>query len=86
MFQNPFSDEELSARLERVRSEMASKGIDAALISTPENIFYLTGLDHWGYFAPHVLIVPPDDSMVLITRAMERVGEFVRTYIPDRTR
>src|SRR3546814_6341952 len=39
----------------------------------PENIFYLTGLDHWGYFAPHMLIVPLQGEVVLVTRAMERV-------------
>ncbi|MDH3314971.1 MAG: Xaa-Pro peptidase family protein [Gammaproteobacteria bacterium] len=73
MFKNPFSDEELSTRLANARSEMAAREIDIALISTPENIFYLTGLDHWGYFAPHLLIVPADGEMTLVTRAMERV-------------
>ena len=52
---------------------MAARDLDLALISTPENIFYLTGLDHWGYFAPHLLIVPTEGRMTLITRAMERV-------------
>ncbi len=37
-------------------------------------MFYLTGLDHWGYFAPHLLIVPLTGTPVLITRAMERVS------------
>jgi Xaa-Pro dipeptidase len=43
------------------------------LISAPENVFYLTGLDHWGYFAPHILIVPAEGEMILVARAMERV-------------
>ncbi|HSM39253.1 MAG TPA: aminopeptidase P family N-terminal domain-containing protein, partial [Afifellaceae bacterium] len=73
MYANPFTDEELEARLARVRGEMDRRGLDLTLLSTPENIFYLTGLDHWGYFAPHLLIVPADGQMVLITRAMERV-------------
>ncbi|MFQ5564768.1 MAG: M24 family metallopeptidase [Paracoccaceae bacterium] len=73
MFANPFSDDELAARLERVRTEMMARRLDIALISTPENIFYLTGLDHWGYFAPHLLVVPLDGEMTLIARAMERV-------------
>jgi Xaa-Pro dipeptidase len=52
---------------------MASRGLDVLLLSAPENIFYLTGLDHWGYFAPHVLLVPAAGGMALVTRAMERV-------------
>jgi Xaa-Pro dipeptidase len=66
-----FCEEELKRRLEAVRRGMAVSGVDVALISTPENIFYLTGLDHFGYFAPHLLIVPAEGEMVLITRAME---------------
>ena len=52
---------------------MMARDLDLCLVSTPENIFYLTGLDHWGYFVPHVLIVPQDGEMVLVTRQMERV-------------
>jgi len=73
MFANPFSDAELAGRVEAVRKEMSARELDLLLLSAPENIFYLSGLDHWGYFAPHILIVPADGEMVLITRAMERV-------------
>ncbi|WEX10507.1 Xaa-Pro peptidase family protein [Chelativorans sp. AA-79] len=74
MFANPFTDEELGQRLQTLRAAMLSRGLDMALLSTPENIFYLTGLDHWGYFAPHLLIVPAEGDMVLVTRQMERVS------------
>jgi len=74
MFENPFDDAELAARVAAVRRGMRERGLDIALISSPDNIFYLTGLDHWGYFAPHLLIVPADGEMVLVTRAMERVS------------
>ena len=43
------------------------------MIAAPENVFYLTGLDHWGYFAPHLLVVPIAGTPVLVTRAMEKV-------------
>lgn len=68
-----FSDAEYGQRLAAVRRAMARLELAAALVTTPENIFYLTGLDHWGYFAPHVLVVPERGEMVLVTRAMERV-------------
>jgi Xaa-Pro dipeptidase len=70
---NPFSAEELAGRLGRVRAGMEARGLDAAVIAAPENVFYLTGLDHWGYFTPHLLIVPRDGEPTLVTRAMERV-------------
>ena len=74
MHSNHFSDEELSRRLAATRQEMAARGLDLALLSAPEHVFYLTGLDHWGYFAPHVLIVAAEGELVLVTRAMEHVA------------
>ncbi|HUF88113.1 MAG TPA: Xaa-Pro peptidase family protein [Thermohalobaculum sp.] len=74
MHRNPFTDEELGQRLAALRAEMAARALDTVLVSTPENIFYLTGLDHWGYFASHLLIVPAEGRMTLVTRAMERVS------------
>ena len=74
MHSNPFSDDELDRRVTAVRAAMARRGVDVALLSSPENIFYLIGLDHWGYFAPHVLIVPMQGDPVLVTRQMEQVA------------
>ncbi len=68
-----FDDVEYQGRLAAVRARMAAQGLEVCLISTPENIFYLTGLEHWGYFAPHVLLVPAEGELVLVTRAMESV-------------
>jgi Xaa-Pro dipeptidase len=73
MDRNPFSEAEIGGRLSKVRAELAQRGLDAAIFASPENVFYLTGLDHWGYFAPHLLIVPLDGQPVLVTRSMERV-------------
>ncbi|HEV8389451.1 MAG TPA: aminopeptidase P family N-terminal domain-containing protein, partial [Dongiaceae bacterium] len=74
MHDNPFSDAEIDRRLAALRVEMAGRKLDGAVIAAPENVFYLTGLDHWGYFAPHLLIVPLQGTPVLVTRAMERVS------------
>jgi Xaa-Pro dipeptidase len=67
------SEAEYAARLAGLRKRMHERGLEVALLSAPENIFYLTGLDHWGYFAPHILVVPAEGQPTLVTRAMERV-------------
>ncbi len=74
MFDNPFSSAEMARRLRGLRAGLEIKGLEAAIIASPENVFYLTGLDHWGYFAPHLLLVPLEGEPVLVTRAMERVS------------
>jgi Xaa-Pro dipeptidase len=68
-----FAREEYDARLVAVREAMMAKGVELFLVSAPENIFYLTGLDHWGYFAPHILVVPAEGELVIVTREMETV-------------
>lgn len=71
---NPvFPKEELAGRLEKVRQSMAASDLDGLIVSVPENIYYLTGLDHWGFFACHILVVPRDGRPALVARAMERV-------------
>jgi Xaa-Pro aminopeptidase len=74
MHDNPFSDAEINRRVGALRVEMAVRKLDGAIVAAPENVFYLTGLDHWGYFAPHLLVVPLEGMPVLVTRAMERVS------------
>ncbi|WP_440995468.1 M24 family metallopeptidase [Arhodomonas sp. SL1] len=76
-----FSDAEYERRRRLVRQSMAERGLDALLIASPENINYLSGLDHMGYFACQLLIFPAKGQPMLVTRAMERA--VVRDQVPD---
>ncbi|ADE16519.1 peptidase M24 [Nitrosococcus halophilus Nc 4] len=67
-----FSDREFEERVHQVRKKMAERKIDAVIITNPENIYYLTGLNHQGYFAYTSLLLPLDKEPVLIIRAMEK--------------
>ena len=73
MYDHPFPREELDARLAAVRARLEAEDLDGIVMSVPENIYYLTGLDHWGFFACHLLIVARDGEMVLTCRAMEGI-------------
>ncbi|MCA0028705.1 MULTISPECIES: Xaa-Pro peptidase family protein [unclassified Mesorhizobium] len=73
MDRNPFSEAEIAGRLSKVRTALAERKLDAVVFASPETVFYLTGLDHWGYFAPHLLIVTLDRRPILVTRSMEKV-------------
>lgn len=72
MHPNLIPEREFEARTEAVRRALADRQLDACLITSPENIFYLTGLDHQGYFGPHILVVRRDDESLLCARAHER--------------
>lgn len=45
----PFSDAEYAARLVRVRESMAATGLDVLYVTSPPNIFYLSGYDAIWY-------------------------------------
>lgn len=68
----PFTRAEYEDRIRRVREVMAERELDACIITNPENIYYLTGLNHQGYFAYTSLILPLENEPGLITRAMEQ--------------
>ena len=73
MFENPYSDGELERHVKNIRTALTTRGLDVGIFSTPDSVFYLIGLDHWGYFAPTHLVVPVEGEITLVTRAMERV-------------
>ena len=75
-----FPEEEYERRVSNVRAAMAEAGVEACLISSPENVYYLTGLDYQGYFAYQLLILPMKGEPILVTRAMERAT--VRDQVP----
>lgn len=68
-----FPAAELDARRVRLTEELRHRSLDGLVVAVPENIYYLTGLDHWGFFACHVLLVPIEGPMILVARAMERI-------------
>ncbi|MBT3941106.1 MAG: aminopeptidase P family protein [Chloroflexi bacterium] len=61
-----FTHEEFQSRLDGVRSRMDERGLDALLLTTPENIYYLTGYQTPGYYYFIGLIVPLSGDPILI--------------------
>ncbi len=68
-----FTAEEHQQRIAQVR-ELMSVGehdLDALVVTSPENIYYLIGLTHQGYFAFTMLLLPREGDPSLLTRRME---------------
>ena len=66
-----FPTAEYEERLAAVRADMAEQDLDALLLVSPEDIYYLVGLSHQGYFAYTLLILPRQGQLFLVTRSME---------------
>lgn len=65
-FDPAFPIEEFRARMERVRSGMAARRLDALLLLSPQNVFYLSGMDSPGVLHYQCLIVPLEADPVLV--------------------
>jgi Xaa-Pro dipeptidase len=68
---SPFRIGEFEARLASVRVEMRSRGIDVLLVTSPVNMYYLTGYRTVGYYMFQALIVPQEGDATFIVRNME---------------
>ena len=66
-----FPDSEYASRWSAVRDVMAQRDIDALLITSPENIYYLLGLSHQGYFTFTLLILPREGEALIVARGAE---------------
>ncbi|WP_352708996.1 aminopeptidase P family N-terminal domain-containing protein, partial [Mesorhizobium sp. M0598] len=49
---------ERKSRVNKVQEKCRERGIDVAIFTSPETIYYLAGLDYEGYFCLHALLVP----------------------------
>ena len=60
----PFDRQEYQQRLERVRTAMNGRDLDAMVIGDPANMNWLTGIDAWLFYVPQVMLVLHDHSPV----------------------
>ncbi|MDX6749088.1 Xaa-Pro peptidase family protein [Geminicoccaceae bacterium 1502E] len=74
---------EFEARLERLRRELAARGLDAMIVTTPENLFYLTGYQTPGYYWFQALVVPVAKEPFMVTRLLEDSNVQSRTWISE---
>ena len=68
----PFKEEEYQQRQAVLRTSLDHRGLDAILISSPENMFYLTGYDTTGFHSfPQILVFSLKEVPILFTRQYE---------------
>ncbi|GGJ27626.1 Xaa-Pro aminopeptidase [Streptomyces brasiliensis] len=69
-----------ASRVAALRDAMRERGLAAVVLAGPESIYHQTGLDHLGYFALTLLVVPVAGPPVLIARQMEE--HTLRAQVP----
>ena len=62
---------EHNARIAAVRADIGAAGLAGMCVTGPEDVYYLTGLNHQGYFAFTMLVLPRTGVPVIVARQME---------------
>ena len=66
-----FTQDEFSARLERLTAKMKEEKLAAMLLFAQESMYWLTGYDTFGYCFFQTLVVKADGTMTLLTRSAD---------------
>ncbi len=81
-----FNREEYQHRLALTQSRMEELGFDALILHQPENVSWLGGFWHDGFFSYHSLVVPRSGDPRLVIRALENPVAEACSWVVDRHR
>lgn len=76
-----FSPAEFKSRVAGVRRRMAALDLDALVVSTPENIYYLSGYNTPGYYMQQCLILPASGEPIIVCRGTEEMNVFATSWL-----
>lgn len=79
-----FSREEYQHRLELTQSRMEKLGFDVLILHQPENVSWLGGFWHDGFFSYHSLVVPRSGVPRLVIRALENPVAEAFSWVANR--
>lgn len=79
----PFTPQEYELRLDGVRERVDAAGLDGLVVTTPENITYLTGFSTPGYHVFQALVVPDDGDPFLVLRDIEVDNVRARSHVQN---
>jgi Xaa-Pro dipeptidase len=79
--ESAFPRAEYEVRCARVREQLAARGLDAAVFTGPENIFYLTGQQTPGYYTFQCLIFPTEGEPLFLLRQLELTNFLRNTFL-----
>jgi Xaa-Pro dipeptidase len=67
----PFEIGEYHDRMKRVKTAMAEAGLDLLMVTSPENIYWLTGYRTTGYYVYQIFLLPLEGTPQFVTSRLE---------------
>lgn len=79
-----FSMVEYERRLSQLRQRMVEQKLEVAIITTPENICYLTGFESPGHYYFNAVVIPLEGEPFAVCRRLEDSGMEAYTWLAVR--
>jgi ectoine hydrolase len=79
----PFSLQEYERRLEKTRSAMAARDLDAIFVTDPSNQHWITGYDGWSFYVHQGVIVLPEADPIWWGRNQDANGGVRTVWMTD---
>lgn len=79
--ESAFTRTEYEARVARVQEGLAERGLDCAVFTGPENIFYLTGQQTPGYYTFQCLVLQAAGEPLFLLRQLELTNFLRNTFL-----
>ena len=78
-----FPVDEFNARVPRLRKLMRAIRVDVCVVTSPENVAYLSGHATPGYYSYQALIVPIESEPMLLLRESEVINARETSFLED---
>ncbi|MCY4206863.1 MAG: ectoine hydrolase DoeA [Roseovarius sp.] len=79
----PFTREEYSDRILKIKKAMEEKSIDLLIIADPSNMAWLTGYDGWSFYVHQFAVLPIDGSPIWYGRAQDANGALRTVHMDE---
>ena len=79
----PFELSEFKERIAKVRAVMKKKGIDVLIVTSVENIFYLTAFQTPGFYMFEAFVLPLNHEPFMVAREAESPWVKARSWVHD---
>jgi Xaa-Pro aminopeptidase len=81
-----FDSNEYDRRITRTKERLREEGVDAAFVSDPANMNYLTGYDGWSFYVHQGVVLTQDrDEPVWVGRDMDANGARATTTLSEES-
>lgn len=70
----PFEKSEYERRILALRERMEEKEVEVMVVTSPTNIYYLTGYGSFSFYAPQFLVIPLEKGLFFVNRSIDKPG------------